>query len=527
MIVNGVDINQFDGATPTLRNELEDAAGSVVGFVGRLVPDKGGALLLQAAKRVLAVCPEAKFVFVGDGPSRNEWETLAAQLGIHENVVFAGVRKDMPGVYASLDIAVLPSLVESMPMCLLEAMASSRPVIATRVGAVPRLVIPEETGLLLKPGDVNELTSAILRLLQDATLLMSASATVRVSIVVACRNEIKHIAAFLDSILAQDMTGIAWEAILADGMSNDGTREILDEYNIRHPQLRVIANPGRIVSTGLNAAIRASRGEIIMRMDAHTSYAADYCRLCLETLESTGADNVGGPARTKAVGSQARAVSAAYHSRFSTGGARFHNVDYEGLVDTVPYGCWRKETLERLGLFDESLVRNQDDELNLRLVRSGGKIWQNPAIASWYSPRPTLSALFRQYFQYGFWKVAVLRKHYIPGSWRHLVPVLFVLTNIFLGIGMAVTAVGASQWFNVAAGLWLALATTYVSACLFASLLSAARHGWATLPYLPAAFAAYHFSYGFGFLMGLLKLTVGPGPAISPAAESAFTKITR
>src|ERR1700747_1784561 len=133
---------------------------------------------------------------------------------------------------------------------------------------------------------------------------MSSAESVRVSIIVACRNEIKHIAAFLDSLLAQNMTGITWEAIIADGMSNDGTREVLDEYSVRHPELRVISNHRRIVSTGLNAAILASRGEVIMRMDAHTSYATDYCRLCLETLESTGAENVGGPARTKADGLQ-------------------------------------------------------------------------------------------------------------------------------------------------------------------------------------------------------------------------------
>ncbi len=170
MIVNGVDIHRFDGATPTLSNELGIAAGPVIGFVGRLVPDKGGALLLQAAKKVLEVSPATKFVFVGEGPCRSEWEALAAQLGIRDNVIFTGARNDMPGVYASLDLAVLPSLVESMPMCLLEAMASSRPVIATRVGAVPRLVIHEETGLLLEPGDVNALTAAILRLLQDSSL---------------------------------------------------------------------------------------------------------------------------------------------------------------------------------------------------------------------------------------------------------------------------------------------------------------------------------------------------------------------
>jgi succinoglycan biosynthesis protein ExoA len=350
---------------------------------------------------------------------------------------------------------------------------------------------------------------------------------VKVTIIVACRNEIGHIREFLDSLLAQDMSGIPWEAIIADGISDDGTRAILDEYCARYPQLRAVSNPDRIVSTGLNAAIRTSRGQIIMRMDAHTSFAPDYCRLCLETLERTGADNVGGPARTKAVGSQARAVAAAYHSRFSTGGARFHDVNYEGWVDTVPYGCWRKSTIQRIGLFDETMVRNQDDELNLRLCRSGGRIWQNPAIVSWYSPRSTLSDLFRQYFQYGFWKVAVVRKHRLPGSWRHLVPVLFVLTNIFLVVAMVVTAVGASHWFNLTAELWLGLASTYTCACLLASLASAARHGWTTLPYLPAAFAAYHFSYGMGFFMGLLLSIRKTGATVCPSKHPAFTRITR
>jgi glycosyltransferase involved in cell wall biosynthesis len=170
VIVNGVDVEHFANGIPTLRNELSNQEAPVVGFVGRLVPDKGGALLLQAAKKALAICPRAKFVFVGEGSSRGEWEALAAQLEIQESVVFTGVRKDMPGVYASFDIAVLPSLVESMPMCLLEAMAAGKPVIATKVGAIPRLVIPEDTGLLLKPGDVNELSEAIVRLLQDSTL---------------------------------------------------------------------------------------------------------------------------------------------------------------------------------------------------------------------------------------------------------------------------------------------------------------------------------------------------------------------
>jgi succinoglycan biosynthesis protein ExoA len=207
---------------------------------------------------------------------------------------------------------------------------------------------------------------------------------VRVSIVVACRNERQYIHEFLDSALQQSLDDMGWEVIIADGMSDDGTRQMLNEFCRRNSRLRILENPGRIVSTGLNAAIRAARGDIVIRMDAHTRYAPDYCKICLETLQRTGADNVGGPARTNASGKYARAVAAAYHSRFCTG-ARFHDPSYEGWVDTVTYGCWRKSTLERIGLFDETLVRNQDDELNLRLIRAGGRIWQNPRIMSWYS----------------------------------------------------------------------------------------------------------------------------------------------
>jgi succinoglycan biosynthesis protein ExoA len=357
-------------------------------------------------------------------------------------------------------------------------------------------------------------------------LLNTANAAERVSIVVACRNEINHLRLLLESILAQDMEGIAWEAVIADGMSDDGTALVLEEHSARHPQLRAITNPGRIVSTGLNTAIKAARGEIIIRMDAHTSYAADYCRLCMETLERTGADNVGGPARTKAAGARARAVAAAFHSRFSTGGAHFHDPEYEGWVDTVPYGCWRKETLKRVGMFDETLVRNQDDELNLRLLKSGGRIWQNPAIVSWYSPRSTFSSLARQYFQYGFWKVAVIRKHRLLSSWRHAVPVAFILTNCLL-LGMVAFGLAQSaSWLSVVSRVWAVLAAIYGSACLTASMLAAVRYGWITLPYLPAAFVTVHLSFGVGFFVGLIN-SISRSGRLSAAAESAFTRISR
>jgi succinoglycan biosynthesis protein ExoA len=327
----------------------------------------------------------------------------------------------------------------------------------------------------------------------------------KISIVVACRNEATHIRAFVDSILAQDLEGIDWELTVADGMSVDGTAAFLSEFAKQNSRVTIIKNPSRIVAAGLNAAIRAARGEIILRMDAHTEYASDYVKKCIQALEETGACNVGGPARTKADGLRARAIQAAYHSRFSTGGARFHDVNYKGYVDTVPYGCWLKETLLRLGLFDEQLVRNQDDELNLRLTRSGGKIWQSPEIVSWYRPRTTFSALFRQYFQYGFWKVCVIRKHKIPASWRHLVPSGFVLLNLVL-LAATIALAATGSWFAMRKTLfeWAFLMTSYAAGCVAAAFFSARRFGWQLLSNLPLTFAVFHLSYGLGFLAGVL-----------------------
>jgi len=334
----------------------------------------------------------------------------------------------------------------------------------------------------------------------------------KITVIVPCRNEAAHIRHFLEGLLAQDLDGFEWEAVVADGMSDDGTRVILEEYARREPRIRVIENRGRIVSTGLNEAIRAARGEIIVRMDVHTEYARDYVRRCVEVLEETGADNVGGPARTHADGCLAKAVAAAYHSAFSCGGARFHDPGYEGPVDTVAYGCWPRKTFERVGLFDETLVRNQDDELNLRIVRAGGVVWQSPRIRSWYRPRGSLRALFRQYFQYGFWKVAVIRKHKLPASWRHLVPGLFVLANVALPGLWAVGRLAGAAWLaEPARALWLAQAAAYGVACAAASIL-AARKQWRLLPLLPVVFATYHVSYGLGFLAGVGHFILRPQP---------------
>jgi glycosyltransferase involved in cell wall biosynthesis len=325
-----------------------------------------------------------------------------------------------------------------------------------------------------------------------------------VTVISACRNEARHIREFLDSLLQQEPLAEGWEIILADGMSTDGTASVIEEYARDHQEIRLIPNPGKFVASGLNAAIRAAQGRIVIRMDAHTIYAPDYVQKCVETLERTGADNVGGAARTHTIGRLHRAIAAAYHSRFGSGGASFHDASFEGWADTVTYGCWRRETLERLGMFDETLVRNQDDELNLRLIRSGGRIWQSASIVSWYTPRSSLGALARQYFQYGFWKVAVIRKHRLPARWTHLVPGMLVLAQLGLPLLAALAwSFGWTPWVAFALGTWLFLNAAYWGAALLASMLAASASGWDLLPLLPLTFATYHFSYGLGFLCGL------------------------
>ncbi len=344
-----------------------------------------------------------------------------------------------------------------------------------------------------------------------------------ITVIIPCRNECDHIRPVLDALHAQQWPA-EWEVIVADGMSDDGTRAILDDHSRRDPRIRVLDNPSRFVSNGLNLAIREARGEIILRMDAHTEYSNDYVLQCVAALERSGAENVGGPARTRAEGVVQRAVAAAYQSPFSTGGARFHNPEFEGFVDTVPYGCWRKSTLERLGLFDESLVRNQDDELNLRLIRSGGRIWQTPKIVSWYRPRTSLLALFRQYFQYGFWKLAVIRKHRLPASWRHLVPGAFVLVNPTLLAGAALSSIaGRADLAAFFLRPWIVAAGLYIAASIAASVHAARKQGWSLVPLLPAVFAIYHISYGLGFLAH----AVYPARQGVIAPGHAFTSVTR
>ncbi|MFL5625731.1 MAG: glycosyltransferase family 2 protein [Ktedonobacteraceae bacterium] len=336
-----------------------------------------------------------------------------------------------------------------------------------------------------------------------------------VSIIMPVRNEASYIVPSLQAVLAQDYPADAFEVIIADGMSDDGTREKILELAGRDTRVRLIDNPQRFVSPGLNAALRAARGDILIRMDAHTEYAPDYVRQCVEVLQETGAANVGGAWRATGRSYWQKAIALAFQSPFSSGGAGSHAVDYEGEVDAVYLGCWRKATLEQIGGFDEELVRNQDDELSLRLMRAGAKLWQSPRIRSWYYPRASLRALFNQYAQYGYWKVRVIQKHKLPASIRHLVPGSFVASLIIL--------TGLSCFSHTARWFLVGLVSCYVVANLGASLLTCRTPAiFRYLPVMPLIFAAYHFGYGYGFLRGLVDFSLW-----CKGGSSTFSQLTR
>ena len=336
-----------------------------------------------------------------------------------------------------------------------------------------------------------------------------------VSIIIPCRNEEKYIGKCFDSIIAQDYPKDKVEVLIVDGMSDDGTRGILVTYMREYPFVRLLDNPQKIVSTALNIGIKSAQANIIIRMDVHTEYAPDYITKCLQLLEQTGADNVGGAWVPKGKTYLQKAISIAFQSSFSSGGAGSHDVQHEGPVDSVYLGCWQKTILERIGLFDEELVRNQDDELNLRLIRSGGKIWQSPEIKSWYYPRDSIVALFKQYGQYGYWKVRVIQKHKIPASIRHVVP------GTFVGL-LAILAV-LSPFSQLSLKILAGLLAFYLFANTGASFLACKEPSkWKYIPVMPIIFAAYHFGYGYGFLRGILDFAI-----LKKQAGKTFTKLTR
>lgn len=321
-----------------------------------------------------------------------------------------------------------------------------------------------------------------------------------VTAIVPCRNEGDSIEACVRSLLGQEMPAGDFELIVVDGLSDDRTADVLSRLADEYPFLTIIVNAKRTMPSGVNLGIQAARGRYIAIMGGHNRYAPDYLLQSVRILEETKADNVGGSMVCEGDSYVQEAIALAHHSGFSVGGARWHDPQYEGPADTVFGGVYRREVFDRIGLFDEELVRNQDDELNLRLVQHGGSIWHSPRIKSWYKPRRSLNALLQQYVQYGYWRVRVVQKRKAAASLRQYVPGIFVFSLMALPV---LGLLWSPAWW-----LWLVALAAYGFCTLGISLAVAARRGWRYFPILPPVFACYHLGYGVGFLHGVVDFVL-------------------
>lgn len=307
------------------------------------------------------------------------------------------------------------------------------------------------------------------------------------SVIVPILNEERHLEHAVRAIFAQDYPG-PLEVCLALGPSTDRTDEVAAQLQRSEPRLRTVPNPSGRTPAGLNAAIRATSGEIVVRVDGHAVLPPGYVTRAVETMQRTGAVNVGGVQHAEGTTPFERTVALAMSSPFGMGGAKFHTGGTEGPVDTVYLGVFRRDALEQVGLFDDTLVRNQDYELNIRLRKAGGVVWFDPALRVTYRPRPNLRSLALQYAEYGAWKRHVLRLH--PGSLRlrQAVPPLALV-----GI---VTGLVASIWFTVA----LVVPGVYATAVVAASVATSRRAGFGTAARLMTVFPVIHLSWAWGFL---------------------------
>jgi glycosyltransferase involved in cell wall biosynthesis len=335
----------------------------------------------------------------------------------------------------------------------------------------------------------------------SATVAVSASPLV--SLILPIRNEAHYIARSLGAVLAQDYPTDRMEILVADGMSTDGTREIVESMRGGSPRVQIIDNIRRIAPTALNAAIARARGEILVRVDGHCEIERDYVSRCVEHLRNDGVDGVGGPLQTIGESFVARGVAVAMSSPFGVGDSAFRTVKNRTmLADTVAFPAYTRNIVERVGLFDEELVRNQDDDYNYRLRKIGARVLLAADVRSRYYSRSSLRSLWRQYFQYGYWKVRVMQKHPRQMRPRQFVPPLFVAV-LLISLSVApFSFVFGAQFalpFGLAAGSY-ALANIAASASI-----TMRRRDWSLFGLLPIAFAILHVSYGLGFLLGLVK----------------------
>jgi len=327
-----------------------------------------------------------------------------------------------------------------------------------------------------------------------------------VSVIIPCRNEQACIAACLDSVVASEYPKDRLEVYVVDGMSDDDTRLIVQEYSQRYPFIRLLDNPKRITPAALNIGVLNARGEVIVRLDAHSSYPPDYFSELIRYLYAYDADNVGGVLKTvpRSDGLLGRAVAVAFLHPFGAGVASYKTgVSQPRWVDTVPFGCYRREVFDRVGLFDEDAFRSEDRDFNLRLRRAGGRILLVPDIVCTYYARSGLWEMFKHSISNGFWTMNPLRFGQPAMTWRHFVPLVFLLS-------LTVSA-ALAPFISLFRWLLISVVGMYALASLVASLHAAYRQRDARLvAILPVVFAFLHLGYGLGSLYGIVRVLLSP-----------------
>lgn len=320
------------------------------------------------------------------------------------------------------------------------------------------------------------------------------------SVIVPIYQEEKYIAKCIDSMLNQDYPKDDLEIILVDGMSKDRTREIVATYTAQYPFIRLIDNPERIAPCAMNRGIKEAKGDVIMRLDAHVYYPKNYFSLLVEKLnELPGAENVGALCNTLPVNDSltAQSIAAVLSSSFGMGNSHFRiGADKEMEVDTVPFGCFHRSIFDKVGLYDEELVRNQDDELNARIIKAGGKIYLIPQLVCEYYARDTAKKVYKMFYQYGVFKPLVNKKLGSPATIRQFFPLCFV-TGLLTGPAFClVLPVLWWAYFTVIL-IWFMLATIF-SLKDSKNLKRILIQNW--------IYFVVHFGYGWGYIVGIYKI---------------------
>lgn len=326
-----------------------------------------------------------------------------------------------------------------------------------------------------------------------------------VSIICPTYNEEKHIAACIHSILQQDYPKDQLEVLFVDGMSTDNTRTIIAQYAAQYPYIHLVDNPHTTVPYAMNIGIQRAIGDIIIRLDAHAIYPTEYFSKLVKGLEKYQADNVGAQCRTLPANnsSTAIAIAEALSSSFGVGNSMFRiGITQDIETDTVPFGCFRKDVFEKVGLYDTELIRNQDDELNARIINSGGKIMLLADVIFDYYARDSFIKLFKMYYQYGLYKPLVNKKLGKPATLRQFIPPLFVIFIMSLPLGALL-----STWSPIFYFLYGVMLLLYLAAGVGIGFKVAMKHNSYALTYtMPRTFFILHFSYGIGYLHGMYKI---------------------